>query len=309
MPAKETPEPAANWYQASPFSVITGWAKLGAESFFATQRILLNLVMRQNANTMTAIRERLAQVRSVPLDAMTEMAGEGVSNMIAAERVMLHLAQRENEILMGALQETAGGRPPGAAVTNAIRRSIDNLVDMQLHFLTIAAKQADQLVESVKAGKRFDGKLMPEIARESIETFVRAQKKFLDVIAEETSNWTAGVTNGKNGRSEELTELAREAAEAYIDAQKKVLDVFAQQGEVNLQTAGSIFEVMNPFQPSIFKEFSLNTVENFVTAEKALMDLVAKPSRAAAPGEPKTPKKPGQHKRAGAKRHTAAAGV
>src|SRR5689334_16686140 len=127
MPVKADPEPAATWYQASPFSFLTGWAKQGMESFFATQRILLDLVMRQNATTMTAIRQRLAEVRSVPAEAMTEMAGEGISNMIAAERVLLHLAQRENEILLGAAQERAGRNPPGAAVTNAIRRSIDNL--------------------------------------------------------------------------------------------------------------------------------------------------------------------------------------
>src|SRR4051812_4496199 len=92
MPAKANPEPAANWYQVSPFSALTGWAKQAAEGFFATQRILLDLVMRQNATTMSAIRDRLSEVRSISMDAMTEMAGEGISNMIAAERVLLHLA-------------------------------------------------------------------------------------------------------------------------------------------------------------------------------------------------------------------------
>src|SRR5262249_46038670 len=155
----------------------------------------------------------------------------------------------------------------------AIRRSIDNLVDMQLHFLSIAAKQADSWVDSAKSGKPFDTKAFPEFVRESMETFVRAQKKFLDVIAEETTNWTEGVTSHKSGRKAELTELARDAAEAYIDAQKKVLDVVAQQGEVNLQTARSIFDVLNPIQPAILKEFSRTTVENFVNSEKALLDI------------------------------------
>jgi len=183
----------------------------------------------------------------------TEMAGEGISNMIAAERVLLHLAQRENEILVGAAQERAGGSPPGAAVTNAIRRSIDNLIEMQLQFLTIASKQADQLVEATKEGRPFDGKPLPELVRESIETFVRAQKKFLDVIAEETGNWTEGAINCHNGRKTELAELAREATEAYIDAQKKVLDVVAQQGEASINTARTLFDVLNPLQPAIVK--------------------------------------------------------
>ena len=307
MPAKVNPEPVSTRHQAtSPFSLVSEWARQGTQSFFATQRILLDLVMRQNANTMTAIRERLAQVRTVPVEAVTEMAGEGVSNMIAAERVLLHLAQRENEILAGAVQERVGNSPPATAVTNAIRRSIDNLVDMQLHFLTIAAKQADLWMDSAKTGKPFDGKALPEVVRESIETFVRAQKKFLDVIADETTNWTEGVANHKTGRKTELTELARDASEAYIDAQKKVLDVVAQQGEVNLKTARSIFDVLNPIQPAILKEFSRNTVESFVNAEKALLDIVYRPSRTAE--EHHAPKGPARQKRT-AKRHSAAAGA
>ena len=307
MPAKANPEPAATWYQVSPFSVFAGWAKQATESFFATQRILLDLVMRQNATTMTAIRERLSEVRSVPMEAMTEMAGDGISNMIAAERVLLHLAQRENEILVGAAQERAGVTPPGAAVTNAIRRTIDSLIDMQLHFLTIASKQADQLVESAKAGKPFNGKAMPELVRESVETFVRAQKRFLDVIAEETAHWTEGVTNHTNGRKTELAELAREATEAYIDAQKKELDVAALQGEASMNTVRTLFEVLNPLQPAIVKEFTRSTVENFVGAERALFDIIAKPPRAAAPAHPHAPKKPPVRKRAATKHHTASA--
>jgi hypothetical protein len=148
---------------------------------------------------------------------------------------------------------------------------------------------------------------MPELVRESIETFVRAQKKFLDVIAEETANWTEGATNSKNGRKTELTELAREATEAYIDAQKKVLDVVAQQGETSVNTARSLFEVLNPLQPAIVKEFSRGTVENFVNAEKALFDVISGPARAAAPAQPHAARKPPQRKRAAARQHSAGA--
>jgi hypothetical protein len=310
MPATAKPAPAATRSQASsPFSLFTEWARQGTESFFATQRILVDLVMRQNSNTMTAIRERLADVGPAPLTALTEMAGEGASNLIAAERVLLHLAQRENEILVGALQDRTGNSAPAAAVTNVIRRSIDTLVDMQMHFLSLAAKQADQWVDSAKSGIPFDGKAVPELAREAMENFVRSQKKFLDVIAEEMANLTEGVTNNHTpGRKTQLPELAREAAEAFIDAQKKVLDVYAQQGDVNLKTARSIFDALNPFQPEIVKEFSRHTVENFVTAEKALLDVVYK-SRAAAADheEDRPPKKGPQHKRRAGARHQAAA--
>jgi hypothetical protein len=305
MPAKAKTEPAATRRQEpSPLSMLTDWARQGTETFFATQRILLDLVMRQNANTMTAIRERLATMRTAPVAALTEMAGEGASNLIAAERILLQLAQRENEILVGALQERAANNAPASAMTNMLRRSVDTLVDMQMHFLSLAAKQADLWVDSAKSGKPFEGKALPEMARESMENFVRSQKKFLDVIAEETANLTNGGHKERvAGKKAELTELAREAAEAFIDAQKKVLDVYAQQGNVNLKGARAMMEAINPFEPAIVKEFSRHTVENLVNAEKALLEIVSKPARATAAREEAPPPKKGPQR----KRQAAAA--
>jgi hypothetical protein len=225
------------------------------------------------------------------------------------DRVLLHLAQRENEILVGAMQDRTGKSAPAAAVTNFIRRTIDTYVEMQLHFLTLAAKQADQWVDSAKSGKPFDGKALPELARESVENFVRAQKKYLDVVAEETANLTNGVTNGNAGKKTQLPELAREATEAFIDAQKKVLDVCAQQGDVNLKAARTAFEALNPFQPAILKRFSRDTVENFVTAEKAMLEVLAKPVRAASHGENHSPKKTPQRRRPAGKREPVAVGA
>jgi hypothetical protein len=305
MPTKVKPEPAAARNEGfSPLSLLTEWAKQGTESFFASQRILLDLVMRQNASTMTAVKERLSTVRTAPIAALTEMVGEGVSNLIAVDRVLMNLAQRENEILLGALQERAGTSAPGLAVTNFLRRSIDTYVEMQLHFLTLAAKQADEWVDSAKSGKPFDGKGLPELAREAVANFVHAQKKYLDVIAEETANLTNGVTDGHSGRKTQLPELAREATEAFIDAQKKVLDVYAQQGDVNLKAARTALEALNPFQPTILKQLSRDTVENFVTAEKAMLEVIAKPVRAASHAENHSPKKSPPHKRpAATKQH------
>jgi len=306
MPAKAKSEPAATRHEASsPFSLLTEWARQGTESFFASQRILLDLVMRQNANTMTAIREQLASVRTAPFAALTEMIGEGASNWIAVDRVLLNLAQRENEILMGGMQDRTGGSAPAAALANVIRRSIDTYVDMQLHFLTLAAKQADLWVDSAKSGKPFDGKGLPEMAREAVETFVHAQKKYLDVVAEETANLTNGVVHHTSGKKTQLPELAREATEAFIDAKKKVLDVYAQQGNVNLKAARTAFEALNPFQPAIMKEFSRNTVENFVTAEKALIDVMSKPARTNGHSEARPAKKTAQRKRPASVKHEA----
>src|SRR5215470_4301948 len=187
MPAKARPEPAAR--VASPLALLTEWVRQGTESFFATQRILLDLVVRQNANTIGAVRERLVDLRSAPAEALTEMAGEGISNFIAAQRVVLQLAQRQNEILMTGLKERSVAAPM-AAMTDVFRRGVEAFIDMHQHFHTIASKQTDLWVDAARERKPFDGAPAMDLAREAMENFIRGQKKFLDVVAEETANAT-----------------------------------------------------------------------------------------------------------------------
>ncbi len=40
-------------------SLLSGWVQQGVENFFATQRILVDLAMSQNANAMNLVRSRL----------------------------------------------------------------------------------------------------------------------------------------------------------------------------------------------------------------------------------------------------------
>jgi len=191
MPAKMRPEPGAGHpRESSPISLLSDWVRQGTESFFATQRILLDLVMRQNANTISAVGGRLASAGAAQADAMTELAGEGVSNFIAAQRILLQLAQRQNELVMTGVKERAGNVAPVAALTEMVRRGVDTFIDMQQHFLAMAAKQADAWVDSTKSGRPPGGKHLADLAREGMENFVRSQKKFLDVVAEETMHAT-----------------------------------------------------------------------------------------------------------------------
>jgi len=242
----------------------------------------MDLVMRQNANTLHAIQDRLTAARAIPGEVVTEIAGEGLSNFVAAQRVLLHLAERQNEIVMTGLKDRTGGLVPLAALTDLARRSLDTFIDMQQHFLSMAAKQTDAWIDAAKSGDRFAGEGPAELAREGMENFVRSQKKFLDVIAEETAHATGAATNGeKPGRKTEIPELARQAAEAFIDAQKKLLDVATEQMAGNLKTARKTMAAVNPVPDGMVKELTQQTVEGFVTAQKAILDLMAKPVRGA----------------------------
>jgi len=300
MPVKaktETPHPRERFAVSS----LTEWVRQGTESFFATQRILLDLVMRQNAKSFGAIRDQLATAGTMPVEALTEIAGEGVSNFLAAQRVLLQLAQKQNDILMTGVKERTGSGPI-SAMTDLLRRGIDTFIDMQQHFLTIAARQADIWVDSTKAGRPFEGKGLPELARDGMENFVRSQKKLLDVIAEETAHATEAIGNGKAAtpsKKTELSELARQAAEAFIDAQKKLLDVASQQLAVNLKAARRTLEVINPLPPATLADLTRQTVDSLVSAQKALLDAMPKAPREKEHHEPA--KKPAARKRPAAK--------
>jgi len=280
---KAKPHTAAHTGGSTPFSLLSGWVRQGTESFFATQRVLLDLVMRQNANTLHAVRERLTAARAIPGEVLTEVAGEGLSNFVAAQRVLLHLAERQNEIVMTGVKERTGGYLPLAAMTDLVRRSLDTFIDMQQHFLSIAAKQTDAWIDAAKSGGTFTGQGLAELAREGMENFVRCQKKFLDVIAEETAHATGHAADGKKaGKKTEVTELARQAAEAFIDAQKKLLDVATEQTAVNLRTARKTLEVVNPLPAGTLAELTRQTVDGFVAAQKALLDIMPVSVRAEA---------------------------
>ena len=83
MRAAEKPESSRTHPQESSFvSLLTGWAQQGVQSFFATQRILLDLAMRQNASVMHSVREQLSDPHHSPAAILGEVAGDGVTNFI-----------------------------------------------------------------------------------------------------------------------------------------------------------------------------------------------------------------------------------
>jgi hypothetical protein len=302
MPEKTVPR------EPSSISMLAGWLRQGTESFFASQRILMDLVMRQNAHTFSAFQGRMVEARNIAGTAVTEMAGEGISNFIAAQRVLLNLAQRQNEILTTVVQERTGSWAPVVAVTDLVSRGVDTVLGMQQHFLTMAARQTDEWIDATKSGEPFEGIHLTDLARESVETFVRSQKKFLDVLAEETAVATGKETNGKAhvSKKTELTELARQSAEAYIDAQKKLLDVATQQLKVNAKTAREAISAMNPLPAETLGELTKHAVEGFVESQHAWLDLMLKPAHQAPKAHAAAPEHAKPRTRPASARHKAA---
>jgi hypothetical protein len=294
--------------ESSFVSVLSGWAQQGVQSFFATQRMLLDLAMRQNANVMHALRQQLTHPHYSPTAILSEVAGEGMTNFIEGQKILLDLGKKQNQILMTGVKERISDWPAAHAMADLLRRSVETFITMQEEFLKVAGKQTHTWMEAAKAGKPYESEHVVGLAREGMQNFVKAQKQFLDIIAEETARATGGKrTNGavKKIKKTELAELARQATESFIDAQKKLVDVAGKQMNANVKIAGNTLELLRPFPFVPLAELTRDAVKSYVDAQKALMDAVVKPV-----GEHKHPGKPAPRARKPAahpKKHLVAA--
>jgi len=288
-------------------SILSGWAQQGVQSFFATQRILLDLAMRQNANVMHALRRQLTDPHHSPTVILSEVAGQGMANFIEGQKILLDLGKQQNEILMNAAKERIGDSPAAQATVNLLRRSVETFIHMQQEVLKVASKQTHTWAEAAKAGKPYESEDLLGLASEGLENFVKAQKQFLDIIAEETTKAVGGKHGGemKKIKKTELAELARQATESFIDAQKKLVDVAGKQVNESVKTVSNTLELLRPFPFVPLAELTREGVKSYVDAQKALVDAVVKPGV-----EHKHHEKPIRHAKkaeAGAKKHVAVA--
>jgi hypothetical protein len=259
---------------------LSGWAQQGVQSFFATQRILLDLAMRQNANIMHAIRQQLTDPHHSPTAILSEIAGEGMTNFIEGQKVLLDLGKQQNAVLMSAAKERVGDWPAAQAMTELLERSVETFIHMQEEFLKIAGKQTHTWMEAAKAGRPYEPDHLLQLAREGMENFMKAQKQFLDAIAEETSKATGGKktnANVKKIKKTELAAIARQAAEAFIDAQKKLVDIAGRQMNAHVKTAAKGMDLLQPFPFLPIADLTREGVKSYVDAQKALMDVMVKP--------------------------------
>jgi hypothetical protein len=278
--------------ESSFLSLLSGWAQQGVQSYFATQRVLLDLAMRQNASVMHILRDRLTDPHHSPATLATKLASEGMTNLMEAQKVLLDLSQRQNEIVMEGVKERVGDSSLAIAMTDLLRRSVHAVIDMQQKFLKIADKQTHTWIETASAGKGLKSDAMVELAREAMDSFVHAEKQFLDVVAEETAKAANGRhVNAKKTKKTGLTELARQATQSFIDAQKKLVDVAGQQMEANLKTASKTMDVVGPLPIVPFSDLTREGVKSFVEAQKALMEVMTKPHNGTKPETPHRPKK------------------
>ena len=261
--------------ESSLVTMLSGWVQQGVENFFATQRILVDLAMRQNTAAIHMVRERLENPQFAPVSILTELASEGMSNFIAGQKVLLELVRQENEIVLNGVKGRVGASDAAVAMSDLLRRSLNTYLDLQQDFLKIADKQAHNWLTAVEKGKAYDGEQFVEMAREGMDHFVQAQQKFLTMIGEEAAKTTKSEA-GRKAKIEELTDLARQATECFMEAQKKLMDVAGKQMNANLKASGRALEMMKPLTAIPLPDLAREGVQTFVDAEKALIETMTK---------------------------------
>lgn len=268
---------------SSVLSLLTGWGQQGVQTLFATQRILLDLAMRQNASVMHAVREQLSDPHHSPTAILSDVAEEGMSNFLEGQRILLELGKEQNEILLNGVRDRVGDCPRRLALVDLLRRSVDTFIKMQEEYLKIASKQTHTWLESAKAGKPYQPEQVIELAREAMENFAKAQKRFLDVVADETAKATASKPNGASKRKPvEASEVARQATESLIEAQKRLVDVAGKQMNAGAQSAGKALKMVKPFPFIRMNDLTHEVVKSYVDAQKSLMDVMVKAPNGAA---------------------------
>lgn len=289
--------------QSSLLSLLSGWGQQGAQTLFATQRILLDLAMKQNASVMHAVRQQLSDPHRSPTAILSEVAEDGMTNFLEGQKVLLELGKQQNEILLGGVKERVGDCPRRRAMIDLLRRSVDTFIQMQEEYLKIASKQTHTWLESAKAGKPYQPEHVLDVAREGMETFAKAQKRFLDVISDETAKATSGKSTeatGRKAKPTELPELARQATDSLLEAQKRLVDIAGKQMNAGVKTAGKTMQMAKPFPFIPLNELTREVVKSYVDAQKALVDVMVKAPNGAKTTEHRGRKSPRRAKAAAA---------
>jgi hypothetical protein len=271
--------------ESSVLSLLSGWGQQGVQTLFATQRILLDLAMKQNASVMHAVRQQLSDPHHSPTAVLSEVAEHGVASFVEGQKIILELGKKQNEILMTGAKQRLPDSPRRRALIDLLQRSVDTFIEMHQEYLKIVSKQTHTWLECAKAGKPYQPERVLDLAREGMETFAKAQKRFLDVIADETAKVTSEKPSngvGKKTKPTELPELARQATDSLLEAQKQLVDVAGRGMNAGIQSAGKTLELLKPLPFLPLNELTREVVKSYVGAQKALMDVMVK-----APAAPK----------------------
>jgi hypothetical protein len=164
-----------------------------------------------------------------------------------------------------------------------MRQGVDNFLAAQKRFLEVAESQTEAAVNDYKEGKPMDSSRLAELAKEGMRTFAENQKKFLDTVTEQIGTKKTNGVPAEEKKRADLFEMARLGVDSFIEAQKRLLDLASDQIGVNVKVAKEVFNAA-PAEPAApttsLSDIMRKSVDSFVAAQKALMELASKPREA-----------------------------
>src|SRR5581483_7089750 len=98
MPTAVRPESGRTHSREPSFmSLLSGWAQQGVQRLFASEGIIVDIAMGQNASLMHALAQKASDPPHSPTAILSEIGGQGINNLLEGHKVLLGLAQEHNE--------------------------------------------------------------------------------------------------------------------------------------------------------------------------------------------------------------------
>ncbi len=274
MTESATPAPEAQSKTAynSVAGLLGDWIRQGTEGFVAAQKVFLDVAAQQNALALSIVRDRVG-FSPPPAKKVADFTGQHVRTMLDMQRQALDLVLKQNSILQAGLVTRLAKTPLGG-VTEVLHKSLEHFIATQKQLLDAVQTQTEGALQDFADGRPFNSGRLPELGREAVNRFLEGQKQILSVVQER-------IAESKDEPTESavealaVVEMAKQSVDALVETQQKLLDIISEQVKVTETFAREVFT--SDVNRATFSDVVKKSMESFTAAQKALVDLAAKP--------------------------------
>jgi hypothetical protein len=199
----------------------------GVHNFFEAQRLLLDMLARQNTIVADGLKPGLT---GTPAEALADVVHRGLDNFILAQKRFMDIFEAEAE---GAVKDFGEDKRFDAArLTTLAREGMRNFVASQKQFLEIVeeklAARAEGTTEAEGEQQHID---LFDMAKQSVDAFVEAQKRLLDLASDQID------VNVKMAREVFSPETDKRTTTTFPDLVKKSVDSFVAAQKALVEVA------------------------------------------------------------------------
>ena len=208
----------------NPLAMASEFMGEGLTNFIDAQKLLLEMVHRENELIMTAVKDRVGI--STTAVAMTDMVRRSLNTFIEMHQEFLKSAGKQTHAWLDAVEKGKGY--DGEHFVEFAREAMETFVHTQKKFLAVVAEEASHATARKEGARKEKAVELSELASEATETFIEAQKKLMDVVGRQVN------TNLKaTGRALEMVkpfpflpipDLTRKGMKTFMEAEQTLID-------------------------------------------------------------------------------------